>query len=499
MQQQHQQRVEHVQHRLADAKHRNTLLQQKLIVQETFHRDEMQKARSEHDAKAHVLEAQLEVSHARLESNAEVRTILSEIEAVPSEMQYKRLNSVPPMQLTATQLVQVHMYEAALPMQRRLHEAEARLADTSAREAALQSQLAAATGERDHLQEALGKVRRADVRVAQLEDTELRVDVLTKELAMSRDESADLTARLDVCEEERSTLHSQLTSDRQHLELLRMDKEHLSLTNRDLSAQDAQLRSQVSDMQETVRELSKSREESYAKLLRAKEEQTAEFERKVHSRVRDIEEQNRLQLGKLQHDTKEMYARKAKDHEFERDAAVARRREVEAELKDARRRCDELVQTNHELKMSCDGTISSLATDVRLKSFELERAQLVVEESQSGLTSANLEIEKLRSKVEVVTKEYYQLKASAEARVSTLTAQHGEQRANLATYEALEKELDDVVMHAAEANDPNHVLVSYGYGSGVPSTSKRRLKHSILLARSVRRTHRVLVRPPVHW
>ena len=38
-------------------------------------------------------------------------------------------------------------------------------------------------------------------------------------------------------------------------------------------------------------------------------------------------------------------------------------------------------------------------------------------------------------------------------------------------------------MHAAESNDPNNVLVSYGYGSNVPSTAKRRLKHGILLAR----------------
>ena len=30
------------------------------------------------------------------------------------------------------------------------------------------------------------------------------------------------------------------------------------------------------------------------------------------------------------------------------------------------------------------------------------------------------------------------------------------------SYEALEKELDDVIMQAADSEDPNHVLLAYG-------------------------------------
>lgn len=472
-----------MQHRLADAKHRSTLLQQKLITQEAFHRDEMQKARAERDAKTLALEEQLGAAQAALSSNAEIKTVLGGIEALPSEAQYRRLQSIPPMQLGAAQAVQVHMYEAALPMARRLEGAEAQLTRVTAAHAALEGEHGAAVAERDHLQGVLAKLRHEDARVARLEEVELRASVLTKELALARDESADLASQLAVCEEERTALHSAETSRVQELELLRMDKEHLTLTNRDLGAQDAQLRSQVSDLQQTVRELSKSREESYEKLLAAKEQQTAEFERKVTARVAEIQDENRLQLERLQHDTREMYARKTKDYELERDGALAKARQVEVELRDARRRCEELGATNHELKMSCEGTISSLATDVKLKAFELERSQLVVDEVQATMAAAKLEAEKLRSKVEVVTKEYYELKVTSDARIGALTAQQSEQKANLATYEALEKELDEVVMHAAEANDPSHVLVSYGYGSNVPSTAKRRLKHGILLAR----------------
>lgn len=310
--QQHQQRVEHIQHRLSDAKHRNTLLQQKLIAQETFSRDQMKTTRADYEGKIHALGVQLKTSQASLESNTEIQSILGTVQAVPSEVQYKRLSGIAPGQMDATQLVQVHMYETCLPIQRHLRECEGQLADISAKHTDLQAEHAAATHQRDHFQQALAKVKREDGRIAQLEQAELRIQVLMQELALARDDAADLQARLAVSEEERSALDSGVASERQQLELLKMDKEHLTLTNRDLASQDAQRRSQVADLQETVRELSKSREDSYEKLLKAKEEQTAEFERKVHARVQSMQEQNRLQLDKLHRDTKEMYAQSQK-------------------------------------------------------------------------------------------------------------------------------------------------------------------------------------------
>ncbi len=75
-------------------------------------------------------------------------------------------------------------------------------------------------------------------------------------------------------------------------------------------------------------------------------------------------------------------------------------------------------------------------------------------------------------------------------------------------YESLERELDDVIMHAAEANDEDEVtvgtpsrlcivilsssclrqiLLRYGYGANAPATAKRRLKQSVALARKVPR------------
>ena len=63
----------------------------------------------------------------------------------------------------------------------------------------------------------------------------------------------------------------------------------------------------------------------------------------------------------------------------------------------------------------------------------------------------------------------------------------------LQVYESLEKEMDDIVMQAAEqeegadcrVDEAERVLFSYGYGANVPVTAKRRMKQSVQLARRI--------------
>jgi progesterone-induced-blocking factor 1 len=53
--------------------------------------------------------------------------------------------------------------------------------------------------------------------------------------------------------------------------------------------------------------------------------------------------------------------------------------------------------------VSGDGRVSDLANDLRLKTFELERLQLVHEETVKNLKETQLEVEKLTKKAEVYT------------------------------------------------------------------------------------------------
>ena len=76
-----------------------------------------------------------------------------------------------------------------------------------------------------------------------------------------------------------------------------------------------------------------------------------------------------------------------------------------------------------------------------------------------------------------------------------------DKRTKLQVYEKVEQELDEVVMQAAQGNrlkfiiqlsfnilvendrDADKVLFSYGYGASLPTSAKRRLQHSVHLAK----------------
>ena len=51
--------------------------------------------------------------------------------------------------------------------------------------------------------------------------------------------------------------------------------------------------------------------------------------------------------------------------------------------------------------MSGDSRVSDLANELKLKSFETERTQLVYEETVKNLKESQLEVEKLQKKTEV--------------------------------------------------------------------------------------------------
>ena len=165
----------------------------------------------------------------------------------------------------------------------------------------------------------------------------------------------------------------------------------------------------------------------------------------------------------------------------EKERAVHAEKEMQAKH-------DQLLDQLRQLQVGSDSRVAELSSQLKLKTFESERAQMVQEETARSLSLCQMECEKRQKKLEVLTKEFYELQSSSEKRVVELQAQVSEQQVKPETYERLEQELDDVTMQAAEMaseEEAERVLFSYGYGANVPTTAKRRLKQSVHLARRV--------------
>ncbi len=121
----------------------------------------------------------------------------------------------------------------------------------------------------------------------------------------------------------------------------------------------------------------------------------------------------------------------------------------------------EALQKDMNSLQSCaDSRIGDLLSDSKLKAFEALRTRLQLEDARARLRELELTNERLQTKLETATKEYYELDSRSSQRLAELETRAEEQQRKLASYEAVESELDGVVMEAAEKCEE----VSWGGG-----------------------------------
>ncbi len=105
----------------------------------------------------------------------------------------------------------------------------------------------------------------------------------------------------------------------------------------------------------------------------------------------------------------------------------------------------------HQLQVSSDARLSKLQSELQVKQFESEKTHVLHEEASRGLRQCELEQEKLRKKVEVLTQELWSVQNEGAVRVRELEGRLQEAKERLEVYEKLEKEMDDVIMQAAQS------------------------------------------------
>uniref|UniRef100_A0A673HV22 Progesterone immunomodulatory binding factor 1 n=1 Tax=Sinocyclocheilus rhinocerous TaxID=307959 RepID=A0A673HV22_9TELE len=287
---------------------------------------------------------------------------------------------------------------------------------------------------------------------------------------------------------ERNDLNKEVATLQQSVTLMQKDKDYLNRQNMELNVRCAHQEDRLDRMQTQLEDTKKAREDAYEKYVASRDHYKTEYENKLRDELEHIRTKTSHEIESLQRASKETYERENRNLRETRDNAVIEKdRALNAE-RDAQAKYDQHLDQFRQLQLSSDSRVAELLNQVKLKKFELERSQMVQEETARNLSLCQIECEKHQKKLEVLTKEFYGLQTSSEKRITELQAQNFEKQARLETYERLEKELDDVTMQAAEMeneDEAERVLFSYGYGANIPTTAKRRLKQSVHLARRV--------------
>ncbi|KTG36644.1 hypothetical protein cypCar_00003835 [Cyprinus carpio] len=452
---------------------------------------------------------QLEETNCQLCDRAgDLRRSLRDLEL--SEEKYAELKELPEDKLTIPEYVAIRFYEVVNPLR-------ALVTELQVKKSNLSEDLDSHRNQTRSLMESYEEERRArselEIRcqrvTLELADTKQLIqegdykrenyDKIKRERDGYETEVRELRKKLEMLDlthtaltKERNDLNKEAATLQQSVTLMQKDKEYLNRQNMELNVRCAHQEDRLDRLQTQLEDTKKAREDAYEKYVASRDHYKTEYENKLRDELERIRMKTSHEIESLQRASKEMYERENRNLRETRDNAVIEKdRALNAE-RDVQGKYDQLLYQFRQLQLSSDSRVAELLNQVKLKKFELERSQMVQEETARNLSLCQIECEKHQKKLEarhykiesVLTKEFYGLQTSSEKRITELQAQNSEKQARLETYERLEKELDDVTMQAAEMeneDEAERVLFSYGYGANIPTTAKRRLKQRCTL------------------
>ncbi|XP_073470358.1 progesterone-induced-blocking factor 1 isoform X2 [Aquarana catesbeiana] len=337
-------------------------------------------------------------------------------------------------------------------------------------------------------------IHQGDYKIENYDKVKSERDALERELLELRRTFELLDASHKTQSKERNDLVQEVSTLRQSVSLLQKDKDFLNRQNMELNVRCAHEEDRLERLQGQLEDAKKAREEMYEKYVASRDHYKTEYENKLRNELEQIRLKTNQEIDQLRGASKEMYERENRNLREAKDNAIAEKERAVAAEREALAKSDQILEQYRELQLGTESKASELLHQAKLKSFEAERAHVVLEETTQNLQKCQLECERYQKKLEVLTKEFYALQASAEKRITELQAQNSEHRTRLETYEKLEQELDDVIMQSAQMEDDieaERVLYSYGYGANIPTTAKRRLKQSVHLARRLLQLERL--------
>ncbi|XP_032133246.1 progesterone-induced-blocking factor 1 isoform X3 [Sapajus apella] len=514
-------KIEELEEKLNDALHQKQLLSLRLDNQLTFQQKDASKYQELMKQEMETIllrQKQLEETNLQLREKAgDVRRNLRDFEL--TEEQYTKLKAFPEDQLSIPEYVSVRFYELMNPLKKEICELQVKRNILAEELSANKDQLKQLTEtyEEDRknysevqircqrlaleLADTKQLIQQGDYRQENYDKVKSERDAFEQEVIELRRKHEILEASHIIQTRERSELSKEVATLQQTVTLLQKDKEYLNRQNMELSVRCAHEEDRLERLQTQLEETKKAREEMYEKYVTSRDHYKTEYENKLHDELEQIRLKTNQEIDQLRNASREMYERENRNLREARDNAVAEKERTMMAEKDALEKHDQLLDRYRELQLSTESKVTEFLHQIKLKSFESERVQLLQEETARNLTQCQLECEKYQKKLEVhvqaflstlawhvLTKEFYSLQASSEKRITELQAQNSEHQARLDIYEKLEKELDEIIMQTAEIeneDEAERVLFSYGYGANVPTTAKRRLKQSVHLARRV--------------
>eukprot|EP00800_Vazella_pourtalesii_P000242 TRINITY_DN10227_c0_g1_i3.p1 TRINITY_DN10227_c0_g1~~TRINITY_DN10227_c0_g1_i3.p1 ORF type:complete len:760 (-),score=269.50 TRINITY_DN10227_c0_g1_i3:94-2373(-) len=342
---------------------------------------------------------------------------------------------------------------------------------------------------RTNIESLKDKIKTGDHRLGTYDQLMEERNSLRQDLEHSRSNLAqlevDLKARTDECR----SVSDEVITLRQTSSLLSQDKAYLSKQSSELSVRCEGLEDRVKGSEREVLELREARELLYEKFIHIRESFKSEFEKKLDEEVSSLRERTENEINRLRGTTREMHEREISSERGAREGAMLDREQGRKELAELHTKHETVLSEFRQLQVSSDSRVSQLEQEMRMTRFELEKSQLLQEEYLLNLKQSQVEVDKLRKKLDLSTQEFYARDSEYSQHRAQMEARNVELAERLRSYENLDRDMDQAVLDAAQINDEDEskrVLNILGlYDTAAVGKGTRALKQSAHLARQV--------------
>uniref|UniRef100_S4REQ7 Progesterone immunomodulatory binding factor 1 n=1 Tax=Petromyzon marinus TaxID=7757 RepID=S4REQ7_PETMA len=421
--------VEELEEKLSDALNEKKLLQARLEnqlqLQEEEARARQERTQREVDAIVTRLREVEERNRELSDRGGALRRGLVDLELTPE--QRSALGALPAEQRNLREHMQVLLFDAVHPLReecRKLSELKSRLGGELGACRAEVHSLTQGEGLEDERRRRGDLETRCQRLLLELEDARQQLalgdhrrdnydrvknerDALEQDSEGSKRRLQELEMISAAVTKERSELASEVAALRQTVSLLQKDKDYLARKVSELEARSS-VETERAERAQAQLELAKhGREEAYEKYLSAREQYKSEYEMRLRDEMDAVRAQTNQEMERLRLNGNEIYERENRSLREARDGAIAERdraRETEREATEKNHLTLSLsnVQNHYRhSRLSTHTRVPELGGQLKVKTFEAERALLVQEETQRTLGLCQLQCDKYQAKVEV--------------------------------------------------------------------------------------------------
>lgn len=414
-------KIEELEEKLNDALYQKQILTHKLETQTKIQQEDV---RRDQEIKKKEMETILQRLKQSEETNRQLRERTGDIRRSLRDLEltqeiYDDLKALPEDQLSIPEYVSIRFYEVVQPLKNKLNDLHLRNEKQSEELNSYKQQFKnimqsyeeekRSRSEVDtrcqrltlQLADTKQLIHQGDYKIENYDKVKSERDALERELLELRRTFELLDASHKTQSKERNDLVQEVSTLRQSVSLLQKDKDFLNRQNMELNVRCAHEEDRLERLQGQLEDAKKAREEMYEKYVASRDHYKTEYENKLRNELEQIRLKTNQEIDQLRGASKEMYERENRNLREAKDNAIAEKERAVAAEREALAKSDQILEQYRELQLGTESKASELLHQAKLKSFEAERAHVVLEETTQNLQKCQLECERYQKKLEV--------------------------------------------------------------------------------------------------